>query len=78
MMRSYGFTLIFVLSRVPDAVMSTYSDQFLSDMLWGLVVLAAIAPEVIQTAQTLYRVRSARSKASKGAVVTEPQEQFAG
>ena len=29
MMRSYGFTLIFVLSRVPDAFIKSYSDQFL-------------------------------------------------
>jgi uncharacterized membrane protein len=74
MMRSYGFTLIFVLARVPDAFLATESDQFLSDLLWGLVVLAVIAPEVIQTAQTLYRVRSAKAKAARAA----PQEQFAG
>jgi hypothetical protein len=78
MMRSYGFTLIFVLSRVPDAVLSSYSDQLLSDILWGLVVAAAVAPEVIQTAQTLYRVRSARAKAAGAAVTAEPQERFAG
>ena len=36
MMRSYGFTVIFVLSRVPDAFIAHYSDQFLADMLWSL------------------------------------------
>ena len=39
MMRSYGFTLIFVLSGCPTRSCH-YSDQFLSDMLWGLVILA--------------------------------------
>jgi uncharacterized membrane protein len=62
MMRSYGFTLVFVLSRVPDAFISGYSDQFLSDMLWSLVVVALIAPEIILTSQTLLRIRSAKAK----------------
>ena len=62
MMRSYGFTLIFVLSRVPDAFIAHYSDQFLSDMLWSLVVVALIAPEVILTAQTLLKIRSAKAR----------------
>jgi len=62
MMRSYGFTLIFVLSRVPDAFISSYSDQLLSDMLWSLVVVALIAPETILTAQTLLRIRSAKAR----------------
>lgn len=66
MMRSYGLTLVFITSRVPDAFVSHYSDQFLSDMLWGLVAIALIAPETILTAQTLLRIRSA--KARSGAV----------
>jgi uncharacterized membrane protein len=65
MMRSYGFTLIFVLSRVPDAFISSYSDQFLADMLWSLVVVALIAPETILTAQTLLRIRSAKARHAK-------------
>jgi len=65
MMRSYGFTLVFVLSRVPDAFLSNYSDQFLSDMLWSLVVVAIIAPEVILTAQTLLRIRNAKARHGK-------------
>jgi hypothetical protein len=55
MMRSYAFTLIFILSRVPDAVVKSYTDQALADLLWGLVVLALLAPEVILTARELSR-----------------------
>ena len=65
MMRSYAFTLIFVLSRVPDAFISSYSDQLLSDMLWSLVVVALIAPETILTNQTLLRIRSAKARHAK-------------
>jgi uncharacterized membrane protein len=62
MMRSYAFTLIFITSRVPDAFISSYSDQFLSDMLWGLVAIGLIAPEIILTTQTLLKVRSANAR----------------
>ena len=62
MIRSYAFTLIFVLSRVPDAFIATYSDQFLGDMLWSLVVVAALAPEIILTTQTLWRVWQAKAR----------------
>jgi hypothetical protein len=65
MMRSYGFTLVFVLARVSDAFIRHYSDQFLSDMLWGLVAVALIAPEVILTAQTLLRIRTAKANHAK-------------
>jgi uncharacterized membrane protein len=65
MMRSYAFTLIFVLSRVPDAFISSYSDQLLSDVLWSLVVVALIAPEAILTTQTLLRIRSAKARHAK-------------
>jgi uncharacterized membrane protein len=63
MMRSYAFTLIFVTSRVPDVFVKSYSDQVLSDMLWGLVAIGLIAPEIILTTQTLWRIRFARSRA---------------
>jgi hypothetical protein len=69
MMRSYGFTLIFVLSRVPDAFIKSYSDQFLSDMLWGLVIVALIAPELILTAQTLLRIRNAKARHAAAAAL---------
>lgn len=65
MMRSYAFTLIFITSRVPDAFMSSYSDQFLSDMLWGLVVIGIISPELIMTAQTLWKIRSAKARQAR-------------
>jgi uncharacterized membrane protein len=78
MMRSYGFTLIFVLSRVPDAFINSYSDQFLSDMLWSLVVVALIAPELILTTQTLLRIRSAKARHSRSSPAAIAGEQFAG
>ena len=65
MMRSYGLTLIFIMARVPDAFMDTEADpQFLSDMLWSLVIVALIAPELILTTQTLWRIRSAKRQAA--------------
>jgi uncharacterized membrane protein len=62
MMRSYAFTLIFITSRVPDAFIQSYSDQFLSDMLWGLVAIGLVAPELILTTQTLWRIRSSKAR----------------
>jgi uncharacterized membrane protein len=73
MMRSYAFTLIFITSRVPDAFVSSYSDQALSDMLWGLVVVGVLAPELILTTQTLWRIRSAKARHSRGPILpSEP------
>ena len=63
MIRSYGFTLVFVLSRVPDLVFSHYSDQFLSDMLWALLLCALAAPEVISTVSAIARA-AARKRAA--------------
>lgn len=62
MMRSYAFTLIFITSRVPDAFVSSYSDQALSDLLWGLVVVGVLAPELILTTQTIWRIRIAKAR----------------
>jgi hypothetical protein len=60
MMRSYGFCLVFVLSRVPDALPGFHwSDQLLSDVLWGLVVAALVGPELILAARSALRGRSA-------------------
>jgi uncharacterized membrane protein len=70
MMRSYGLTLIFILSRVPDAFIKSYSDQFLSDMLWSLVVVALIAPELILTTQALLRIRNARARHAAGSAAS--------
>ena len=65
MMRSYAFTLIFITSRVPDAWMTSYTDQFLSDLLWSLVAIGLIAPEIILTTQSLWRVRAAKARAAR-------------
>ena len=70
MIRSYAFTLIFITSRVPDAFMKSYTDQFLSDELWGLVAIGLIAPEIILTTQTLWRVHSAKARAARSAALT--------
>lgn len=61
MMRSYGFTLIFILARVPDAFV-TVGDQLLADILWSLVAAALIAPDVILTVQEVHRTRRARAQ----------------
>ena len=71
MMRSYAFTLIFIFSRVPDYFMPTESDQFLSDLLWSLVVVAAVAPELILTVQTLWRIRTAKARHSAARAVEQ-------
>jgi hypothetical protein len=57
MMRSYAFTLIFILSRVPDIAVKSYSDQGLGDMLWGLIVAALFAPDLVATLRLLARAR---------------------
>ncbi len=58
MMRSYGFCLVFLLSRVPDAVPGFHwNDQALSDTLWGLVVAALIGPDLILAAREQWRRR---------------------
>lgn len=73
MMRSYAFTLIFITSRVPDVFVRSYSDQFLSDMLWGLVAVGLVAPEVILTSQALWKIRTARARAARSCgVAAEP------
>lgn len=74
MMRSYAFTLIFLLSRVPDALIPSYSDQFLGDMLWSLVVVAAIAPELILTLQMLWRIHRARARHSAAMAPAVPAQ----
>lgn len=47
-MRSYGLCLVFVTSRLPDAIPGFHwTDQMLADVLWGLVVAALVIPDVI-------------------------------
>ena len=74
MMRSYAFTLIFITSRVPDAFVSSYSDQALSDMLWGLVAIGLVAPELILTSQTFWKIRRAKARAAASASASVPAE----
>jgi len=61
MMRSYGFTLIFVAARVPDffGLGVVESDAVLSTMLWYLVLAALIGPDIILTVRELARKRRA-------------------
>lgn len=58
MMRSYGFTLVFVTARVPDLFIPQMSDQMLSDLLWGLVVIALFAPDLALSVRDLWRTRA--------------------
>lgn len=69
MIRSYAFTLIFILARVPDYFLPEQTDQFLSDLLWSLVVAAIISPELILTTQTLWRIRTAKVRHAAAAAV---------
>ena len=57
MMRSYGFCLVFVLSRVPDAF-GDLPPQVLSDTVWGLVVAALIVPDLMLLARDGWRRRA--------------------
>jgi uncharacterized membrane protein len=57
MMKSYGFCLIFIMSRVPDAIAVKWTDARLSTFLWYLVALALIGPDIILTARDLWRKR---------------------
>ena len=59
MMRSYGFCLVFILSRVPDAF-THMSDQVLADVLWSLVIGALIGPDFILLARDFLRTRRRR------------------
>ncbi|MDP9103665.1 MAG: DUF2306 domain-containing protein [Pseudomonadota bacterium] len=59
MMRSYGFCLVFLLSRVPDAWPGFHwNDQALSDTLWGLVVAALVVPDLILIVRDQWRKRA--------------------
>jgi hypothetical protein len=60
MMRSYGFCLVFLMSRVPDAMPGFHwSDQLLSDVLWGLVLAALVGPDLILAVRGAMRKRAA-------------------
>ena len=65
MMRSYGFCLVFVLSRVPY-VFVRISDQGLADMLWGLIVAALVVPDLMLNVRELARVAARQRIRSAG------------
>lgn len=53
MMRSYGFCLVFVSSRVPDAWGFHWTDEFLAHTLWWLIAFALVGPDLILTTRAL-------------------------
>ena len=60
MMRSYGFCLVFVFSRVPDAIPGFhYTDIMLTNALWWMIAFALVGPDLIVTTRTLLRSRKA-------------------
>ena len=60
MMRSYGFCLVFVASRVPDAIPGFHwTDAMLSTTLWWMIAGALMLPDVILTTRALLRRRPA-------------------
>lgn len=55
MMRSYGFCLVFVMSRVPDAIPGfRWTDAFLAHTLWWLIAFALIGPDLVLTTRALW------------------------
>jgi Predicted membrane protein (DUF2306) len=57
MMKSYGFALAFVSSRVPDIFGMQWTDALLANVLWFLVGAALIGPDLILTTRELWRKR---------------------
>jgi len=60
MMKSYCFCLVFVFSRVTDAIPITFTDGGLAAFLWYLVVAALVGPDIVLTARELWRKRRMR------------------
>jgi hypothetical protein len=52
-MRSYGFCLVFVMSRVPDAVHFHWTDMVLAHTLWWMIAFALVGPDLILTTRAL-------------------------
>jgi hypothetical protein len=51
MMRSYGFCLVFIMSRVPDGWPGFHwTGQLLADSLWSMIVAALVVPDLILAA----------------------------
>lgn len=61
MTRSYAFTFVFIVARLPDAFGWEWpNDRAFVEFLWTLVFLAALAPDIIWHTSELFR-RRARS-----------------
>ena len=55
MMRSYGLCLVFVMSRVPDAIPGfRWTDAFLAHTLWWLTAFALVGPDLILATRALW------------------------
>lgn len=66
MARSYGFSFIFIASRVTDAWpgLIDYSDErTAATALWSLVVLALIVPDLLMSGGEFFKNRRPRRKA---------------
>jgi uncharacterized membrane protein len=57
MMKSYCFCMVFVFSRVTDAIPIHFSDGGLATFLWYLIAAALIGPDIVLTARDLWRRR---------------------
>ena len=55
MMKSYCFALIFVISRVPDAIPINWTDAGFATLQWYLTVVALVGPETVLTFRQLSR-----------------------
>jgi len=55
MMKSYGFALIFVVSRVPDAVPVNWSDTGFVMFQWYLTIAALVGPDIVLALRQLLR-----------------------
>lgn len=69
MMRTYGFCLVFVASRVPDAIPDFHwNEQVLADYLWALTSAALIGPDLVLLAanhKPVYGRASARPQSAE-------------
>lgn len=57
MMKSYCFCMVFVFSRVTDAIPINFTDPALATFLWYLVAAALIGPDIVLTTRELWRKR---------------------
>ena len=60
MMKSYCFCLVFVFSRVTDAIPIRFTDAGIATFLWYLVAAALVGPDIVLTTRELWRKRRLR------------------